>query len=63
MASERIDRLMVASPSVDIVRTLAPNYSDLRSGQRGLQFEDDSAGNVILQLQSLGPQSLVLAGP
>ena len=63
MGCQRVNGLVVASPSVDIVRALAPNDGDFRAGQRRLQFDDYSAGNVVLQLQSLGPRSLMLAGP
>ena len=63
MACHGVNGLVIASPGVDIVRTLAPNHGDLGPGQRRFQFDYDSAGNVVLQLQSLGPRSLELAGP
>ncbi len=63
IASKRASGLVVASPGVDIIRTLPPNHGDLRPGERRLQFDYYSAGNVVLQLQRLGSRSLELAGP
>ena len=61
LVSKGANGLVVASPGVDIVRTLASNHCDLRPGERRLQFDHYSAGDIVLELQSLCPRSVELA--
>jgi hypothetical protein len=61
LVSKGANGLVVASPGVDIVRTLAPNHGDLRPGEGRLQFDYYSAGNIVLEFQSLCPRSVELA--
>jgi hypothetical protein len=63
VASKRVDGLVIASPGVDIVRTLAPDHRDLGPGERRLQLDYYSAGDVFLQLQCLGARRFELAKP